>query len=362
MAPSSVIMLLCSPSFQMMLSLMKQTLLHTWEQQLTYCTAVLANKKPNTLKSLKVSPKIITPKLNKEQLENVNYITGIHMGTTCISWALLHIEHNTRHDLLEWNHLPFPPNTQKLHIHELSKLIFQAKDSLPESDLYVTESMNPVIRSSSNPVQQVALELISQLQSMLCVALSGSGGARVDIPASVHAIVWHSAAQVRSSSNSVQQVALELISQLQSMLCVALSGSGSVLDTNPKLVFLKNRSSAKLFNLLLKSESITSRHIMENIFQSQTLSDTEYYSTEQKSLEDTESRTRLLQGHSSRSSVEGESPDSSGSSSLDLWFEFIDLWAEFSHPSPYGRDFDFSIRLNSRLCARKSRFGASLRN
>ncbi|KAL1451477.1 hypothetical protein WDU94_005853 [Cyamophila willieti] len=311
MAPSSVIMLLCSPSFQMMLSLMKQTLLHTWEQQLTYCTAVLANKKPNTLKSLKVSPKIITPKLNKEQLENVNYITGIHMGTTCISWALLHIEHNTRHDLLEWNHLPFPPNTQKLHIHELSKLIFQAKDSLPESDLYVTESMNPVIRSSSNPVQQVALELISQLQSMLCVALSGSG---------------------------------------------------SVLDTNPKLVFLKNRSSAKLFNLLLKSESITSRHIMENIFQSQTLSDTEYYSTEQKSLEDTESRTRLLQGHSSRSSVEGESPDSSGSSSLDLWFEFIDLWAEFSHPSPYGRDFDFSIRLNSRLCARKSRFGASLRN
>uniref|UniRef100_A0A8D9DZC8 Transcription elongation factor, mitochondrial n=1 Tax=Cacopsylla melanoneura TaxID=428564 RepID=A0A8D9DZC8_9HEMI len=242
-----------------MMPVMKQNLFRILEQQMKYCTAVLTNKKPNTVKPLKVSSKIITPKLSKEQLESVNYVTGIHMGTTCISWALLHIENNTRHHLLDWNHMPFPPNTQKLHIHELSKLIFEARDCLPESDLYVTESLNPVIRSSSNPVLQVALELISQLQSMLCVALSESG---------------------------------------------------SALDTHPKLVFLKNRSSAKLFNLLLKSECITSRHIIENLIQSQTLSDTQYYSTEHES----EPRTRS-------SGVEG-SADSSGLSSLTSGLNF----------------------------------------
>lgn len=53
--------------------------------------------------------------------------------------------------------------------------IFEVQNTLPESDIYVTESLNPVIRTNTNPVQHGALELIAQLQSMLCVALSQPG-------------------------------------------------------------------------------------------------------------------------------------------------------------------------------------------
>ncbi|KAI5697824.1 hypothetical protein M8J75_016048 [Diaphorina citri] len=214
-----------------MIPLIKQTSRLNFEHSLKYCTTVSANTKKSP-KPPRVSTKITTPRLPKEYIETVRNVTGIHVGTSGVSWALLNLSHENKHYLVDWNHHAFPPNTQKLHIYELCKLIFEVQNTLPESDIYVTESLNPVIRTNTNPVQHGALELIAQLQSMLCVALSQPGS--------------------------------------------------NLIDT-PKLVFLKNRLTAKIFNLLIKSECITSRHIIENIVQSQTLSDSEFYADSNES-------------------------------------------------------------------------------
>lgn len=220
---------------------LKPKTLFQLKQTLKYCTAA-----PLSLKSIvkppKASLKLVTPRLCREHIESLKNVSGLHLGSTGISWALLNIENERRFQLLEWNHFPFPTNTQKLHIYDICKLIFEVQHNLPETDLYVIESLSALNRSITNPIQQGFLELISQLQSMLCVALSHPDSGDID---------------------------------------------------QPKLVFLKNRLTARVFHLLMKSECITSRHIIENIIASQLLSDTEYYEEKRTSTNENSEELRI---------------------------------------------------------------------
>ncbi|KAK6634119.1 hypothetical protein RUM44_004727 [Polyplax serrata] len=109
----------------------------------------------------------VVPALSPQRISEISTVTGVTIGICHVSW--INVSVSPAVTVLEWNAKLLPEDFRKTtNEPELLKLAYSLKNSLPESDLYVMETFSMRGKELQERVNEI------HLSSMLTVLLNGA--------------------------------------------------------------------------------------------------------------------------------------------------------------------------------------------